>query len=649
VVLFGALGGLLFYVFEGYKESFHSDSATKVLIAQEMINSGQFFPPGFHYGNGELWVVTMQLFVLPFLFFLPEGYLAHAFGATFNLILLLVVTYKFQEGFNKNKSSRIIVTAIVASGVSSNWLENLFGQYSYSLSLVATMAYIMLATSIFSKLFVSNIRLVGYLAIVALIVYFLSFQSPMRVMIYMLFPMGLVLIFSLTGVSRLTVKFTRFALFSLTNVVALAVGVASREYVGEQLNIADSLSIGVLLDPSEWKNTFFKSIDSVLLLLGAENTGGMTLFSSAGLLMAAKYLISFFLLIGISAGLVSLNKSKDFTSSFYFAFTCATIIVTLLSTSMTNLGENRYWQVAAALALIVGFSKLLEDEVGKFPFVLLVSSFLIALNVFTITAPLRANSEVRPGESSFALIEYLRANNLNYGYASYWNSSKYTILSESEVVIRPVHILGNTVLPFRWLSFESWYEGSDRQNSFLMLVGEETQSLVEEELSALGITPSTRKEFDGKVIFVFDFDIANRLTGWDPSFANGDNWPVTSSTFTKIGTLTETSSNGVNRQCLIARKGEFGLVHYGPYVSIEPGTYFATFEISSLEQTSEQSYIEITYNGGRDSLGKKQVNFSSGVQIIEFEVETFTEGLELIYFSGGESESLFCGVSLKSQ
>ena len=644
-----SVSSLSYYVFENYKNSFHSDAATKVLLAEKMLESGNFFPSGFYYGNGELWVVSMQLLVLPFLLFLPAGYLAHAFGATLNFGILLFVSYKFQGEFIHDRSIRFFVTGMLATGLSLNGAENLYGQYAYSMNLVLVMVYLIFTSRLLGASNNLTRKIFPTLLLVWLIVFLMSVQSVSRTLIYLLIPLFISMYFIYTGKFARQLGRQKILWLLTVNISAVGFGLVARTFLGSNLNIAEPLSVGFLLDPSQWRSSFIKSIENFTLLFGAEGFGDLPLFSGNGFLTAVKYLFALAIPIAIGIGLANLRRVQEPKSRFFFFFTLITLVVTMLATSMTSLSENRYWQVAAALAFIVGVSNFVGKKNRQFPLFFLLSSLLIVFNSFTITAPPQFDSGTRAGDSSLKLIEYLKSKELTLGYASYWNASKYTILSENQVAIRPVHILGNAVLPFRWLSFEDWYQGSGAQKSFLLLTEEESQSLLEEELSTLGITPSAREMFNELTIFVFDFDIADRLTGWDPAFTNGDVWPVTPSTFTKIGTLTESDSNGLNRPCLATRRGDYGLVHFGPYVSIAPGTYTAKFEISTSEPTSERTYIEVTYNGGRGTLGKQPLDSTLSVQEIEFKVESFTEGLELIYYSGGESDSLFCGVSLKSK
>ena len=56
-----------------------------------------------------------------------------------------------------------------------------------------------------------------------------------------------------------------------------------------------------------------------------------------------------------------------------------------------------------------------------------------------------------------ALLDFLRANRLEYGYASFWNAGKFTVLSNHEVRVRQVMFEGGIPVPMRKLSSNRWY------------------------------------------------------------------------------------------------------------------------------------------------------------------------------------------------
>jgi hypothetical protein len=134
-VLFLAFNLLLlcWYLFVGYKSDFHSDSASKVLLAREIVETGQYFPHDWNYVNGDLFVLFGHTFIIPLLAFMPAGYLSHAISGLISAMLILSGVW-FLTGLTQvSISRRIFIVAIVASGISGCMAENLYGQVSYGM------------------------------------------------------------------------------------------------------------------------------------------------------------------------------------------------------------------------------------------------------------------------------------------------------------------------------------------------------------------------------------------------------------------------------------------------------------------------------------------------------------------------------------
>ena len=75
---------VFYYIFVNYKAYFHSDSAAKNLIAQEIFETGQYFPSDWYYINGDLWVLSGHTYIVPMLSFFSNSYSLHAVSGVFS-------------------------------------------------------------------------------------------------------------------------------------------------------------------------------------------------------------------------------------------------------------------------------------------------------------------------------------------------------------------------------------------------------------------------------------------------------------------------------------------------------------------------------------------------------------------------------------
>ena len=143
---------------------------------------------------------------------------------------------------------------------------------------------------------------------------------------------------------------------------------------------------------------------------------------------------------------------------------------------------------------------------------------LIALSAFCIASnAIEVNSlgfkfrsaERRVGNASVGewtrVSEFLRDSGLDYGYASYWNASVCTFVSNGRVKIRPVLLATGGVVRFDWLSAESWYSASaHRGQTFLLLTKDEVGQFAPDGYDNTVYGPVSRRlEYGQYVILVY--------------------------------------------------------------------------------------------------------------------------------------------------
>ena len=122
---------MAYYICRGYRSDFHSDSAIKNLLAQEMFETGSYFPPDWNYVNGDLWIVFGQAFVLPLIPWAKNGFMLHAFSGLISAGLILLGVWLVMSLFVESRWIRRIALITFAGGISALGAENLYGQVSY--------------------------------------------------------------------------------------------------------------------------------------------------------------------------------------------------------------------------------------------------------------------------------------------------------------------------------------------------------------------------------------------------------------------------------------------------------------------------------------------------------------------------------------
>lgn len=119
VVLVVNLLVLGLYLFHGYLNYFHTDASTKNLLAQEMWETGQFFPRDWNYANRDLMVVFGQVPIWPLLAFFRNGFALHAISGLLFAVAILASTWKLTGLLSQARWQRLMVVAVLAGGVST--------------------------------------------------------------------------------------------------------------------------------------------------------------------------------------------------------------------------------------------------------------------------------------------------------------------------------------------------------------------------------------------------------------------------------------------------------------------------------------------------------------------------------------------------
>lgn len=121
-------------------------------------------------------------------------------------------------------------------------------------------------------------------------------------------------------------------------------------------------------------------------------------------------------------------------------------------------------------------------------------------------------SYVRAGGFQDRLGNFLMENNLEYGYAKFWNASHVTLVTEGRVKVRAVISDGSAFGKFVWFCKDEWYE-PERANFVIVDRDENRDGFGTTETAALNAfgKPSERLEFEHVVICVYDYDISDKI------------------------------------------------------------------------------------------------------------------------------------------
>lgn len=644
VLLTMNMGLLFYYIFFSYENSFHSDSATKVLLAREIYDSKQFFPNHWNYVNGDLFIIFGHIFIIPLLEVLPAGYTAHAISGSIFSIFILAGVWFLVDRLLIPLWQKIAVVAFFAAGVSGFFAENLFGQGSYGATILICL-YILVFAIKFLENKDKNLLIWG--AVILIIFIFAYWSNPKRALI----SYGLPLIGSVGWliVRNELDQRSKSLMLLVLSLVGSAVGVMLHENTLTNVSNVQGAANARWLNIESVPQNILYTLKGLYAQLDGLLLGGETIFSMQGLVSAIKFLLATIVLLAIPFVVIKVAKTGSREKSLIAAFAGISIASTLflqITTTLPDMSDpiqsSRYLVPGVMLGLFVLLTLPFKPLEFSTKSIILSSVFLVfTLSGYNNLIRTSVNSERilgQPGQSSAyrnELIEFLKSNNLQYGYATYWNAGVLTVLGEEKVKVRQVHIHQGKPVPMRHLSSNNWYLPSAWDGKTFLLIHEREKNLVDlGELSLVGLSPVQRLTFRDFTIFVFDQNIAKFIPGWDTSYSTPTTFLPSKSSLSQTGQLVQQDSS--KSALLVADAEDFGALHYGPYVQVEAGRYLATFNVVAdfhpegvvrldvASSPDQNIFAEATLN---ESVSSFTLDFTlTEAQVLEFRVWALARG-----------------------
>jgi len=641
---------LVVFLFVSYKGIFHSDSAVRVLLAQEMHDTGRFFPAGWNYVNKDLMILFAQLGVWPLQFFYEGSYTLYAVTGVAVAVLILGSVWWFTGLLGGSTWQRVLALAVLAGGVSAGIEEDIFGQAAYGILLMLSCLITVLTWKSMTAL---PQRRPVWWALLFVLVALCTWSNPQRAAATYLLPLYCGLAAYLWGGDwkpRLRASVPVVA----ATVLGFAIGAGLSVWTLTQVNNSAGVGAAHWLDFNAMATNIVHTAHGLVALLGGVPAGGGNVISAPGIYAALRLLAAVILLVLMGRKVVALCRSASPQARFVggmVAGLAACFLFLHVTTTVADMNDPvsvaRYLAPATTLALLLVICSPLQS-----------ASRLGALLVVGLSLLLATNSVVRFNPGSMihpawqnpqrdALVAELKAMGLQYGYATYWNAGALTVLSGGDVKIRQVEVFNGLPVPMRHLSSDHWYEPEAWQGeTFLLLTDTEVASINWGTLTHYAGQPIRQARIGDKQVFVFKQNLALDVPGWSavlrkPLRINAG--PDGSKT---VGRWVDST------QSLKAMPGESGYLQFGPYVLLGRGRYSVTFDVAGQADPAQQvvAVVDVVAKGGAQVMGVAEVRGDGTAQhTIEFTLDKPVATLEMRVVANGTGEVTYKGVTLSAR
>ena len=225
---------------------------------------------------------------------------------------------------------------------------------------------------------------------------------------------------------------------------------------------------------STWKENAGKFFDQYLSLIGVEveRAPFLSLYS---ILTFVRLCGALLLLILPIILLCRYTKIKDkYTKIALLAHWILTAVILFgYICGMLSAAEWRLTPLVGSAAvtafLCIRHFVLENGMVGKRIGILFLA-VILAFSLVNFLTVAKIPADYGRDDPIYEVIEALEARGLDYGYASFWNAGRMTLLSDGNILVRNINIDASGITPNRYQSAESWYEDIEGQESYFLLL-----------------------------------------------------------------------------------------------------------------------------------------------------------------------------------
>lgn len=604
---------LAYYAIVDYQAALHADSAVMNLLAQEIHDTGRFFPPTWYYANGDLWIALTQLPIVALLPFAPNSFALHAVSSLVTAALVLGAAWCVGGMLGQSRRARLMVMLVLASGISPNMAENLYGQAAYGVlfgfsCLIAHSGWRLLHADGAARW-----RWGAWFVLLALQVFW---SNPQRALVFYALPL-LAALLAMQLPPAPAARRRGAVLLAALLLAALLAGAALHGHVVRQVGNS-GLAPATWLDFDGIVRNTLGTLRGILSLLGGLPEAGARVVSAGGVVTALRVAAALALLALLPWALLRALRSPQQGPRRYFAVyivTAAAInLLVALATSVPDMGAPeasvRYLAPSLLCALILLTGIAVDDfrwtRAGTV-------AALLALLVVGATGLHAYKVEGAPGyfpRGGIAgrhlygqIAAYLQQQGLRHGYSTFWNAGTITVLSGGKLQQRPIALEQGLPMPVRHLTSSRWYEGADWSGeTYLMLNYDEDKQINRELLASYIGQPTRVLDFAGCKIYVYAHNIAAAMPLWDLKHPVPLRVPVGAATEHRIGRLSE------DGRALRAAPGEGGHLRYGTVYTPPAGDYLVSFDLDTGgDGVAEYGMVDVAINGGATLLANHAI------------------------------------------
>lgn len=507
-----AVAAVLFYIFGPSAAYFHSDCTDTIMWAQASVESGKLFDPDFGYA--AMLPFGGTAIMIPLVSLLGTTMKSHQIGmAIFTLIMFLSVWFVCRSGGLSNSKSLFAVGTFALVASSSEKFREIFYEHSiyYSISVVIIFFLLGLCMRLYDRS--KDGSSMGKFAVLTALAFMLccfgaldGMQMIASGIVPVVFAIAAYMLFNTED--RLFSKSNKgLIFFAFVVVCGTVAGLVALSSFSKDVTAGYADAYSTWSTPTEWITNANKLPDHWFSLFGLDTQKGESLIS----------LKSVIRIIGIAGGLV-IALVPVIALFFYKKLQPKTKMVLMTHIGVTGIIMFGYifgilsaanWRLTPIICTGLIATIFVINEMNGGMVVKRMAFLAICTLIATGMVGMKSVYNIRgmniTNNAKYAITQYLKGNNLTYGYATFWNCQTITLLSDSEVVCSNVQIDNEGIQKSEYQTSRKRFEDQDGVDRYFVLVSEEEYEALKTNI-LWNITEAYSEQFEteGYRIFVFD-------------------------------------------------------------------------------------------------------------------------------------------------
>ncbi|MDD2652488.1 MAG: hypothetical protein PHX44_05515 [Sulfurimonas sp.] len=460
---------LFYYQTFVYRAFFNSDAAIANILAQEIISQGSYYPQSWWYVNGDIWTFFKHTPALLFTLLGLHAYDVHTLTVISFFLFSLWFTFSYLKRIGIASDGILIALIGLSTLYSPMYIREVLGESAYIWYYSAMIGYLY-ALWLMQK---REKPLLAAFLIVAISLFFVA-ENPSRFAIYFLAPLFAPFVLFH---EHIELRYKKFLLYLFAG---LAAGIIYRYFILQHIQMHTGAEKTFLIAFEELPQHIWRSFGGLWNFYGGlwRDKAPFVSFDSVITLLKLLCTTAIFFVPMFYA-----LRNKDALTPFErytIALGYSGFFIILGIYALTSLHSNGLYAAKENIRYIIPFVLFIAVNNGilwkffskRVKFLLM---FSILLSYLSIQNTLQGDVAAKIIQGREEVIQTLLENNATKGYAPYWHSHIFTVLSDSKVEIRPLEDQNYKREVGTWLSSSAWYDKTDRSASFILMPSEKIE------------------------------------------------------------------------------------------------------------------------------------------------------------------------------